>query len=134
MREEWKSELFKPDSDKTPKQLGFPMSTAHGRRILGICHETWKRWEELALTIPEYKLQQIKLNKMASARGAIAPIVPYQVWVVGKIGEIFQELPHGLPKRWMAQEYLNAKKNEFTREAYQQEQELFTSKILETAN
>ncbi|MCC5636286.1 hypothetical protein LC593_10540 [Nostoc sp. CHAB 5844] len=109
------------------------MSTACGRRILGICHQTWKRWEELALTIPEYELQLLKLNKMASKKGAAAPIVPYQVWVIGKIGEIYQLLPDGLPKKWMAEEYLNAKKDEFTRIAYQQEQERYSSMALEKA-
>lgn len=133
MKEAWRNELFDSKTDKALKQLGFPMSTAHGRRILGICHETWKRWEELAQSIPEYELQQIQMNKLASAKGTVAPIVPYQVWVMGKIGEIFELLPDGLPKKWMAQEYVNAKKDEFTREAYQQEQERYNSMALESS-
>ena len=131
MREEWKNELFQPDANNTPRQLGFPMSTARGRRILGICHDTWKRWEELAETIPEYKLQQIKLKNKSSEFGAIAPITPYQVWVIGKIGEVFGNLPHGLPKKWMAQEYINQKKEEFTRSYYEEEQVRYVLYLVE---
>ncbi|MBW4480049.1 MAG: hypothetical protein KME54_25230 [Tolypothrix brevis GSE-NOS-MK-07-07A] len=60
MRGDWRSELFKPNSKlelQKLEHLGFPMSIAKGRKILGnICHETWKRWETVATEIPEYKL------------------------------------------------------------------------------
>jgi hypothetical protein len=131
MIKEWRNQLFhiiNPEINLHP--LGFPLSLAEGTRILGICYRTWKRWETLATTIPEYKLQQMQMFKRASSFNAISPIVPYQVWVIGKIGEIYQELPHGMEKNWMAQEYLNAKKSEFTREEYRREQERFVSNIL----
>ncbi|MBD2771129.1 hypothetical protein [Iningainema tapete] len=83
------------------------------------------------MLIPEYKLQHIQLKKRAEEAGAVAPIVPYQVWCCGRIGEIFDLLPHGLSKKWMVQEYLKANFEEFTREAYREEQERFTSLIME---
>jgi hypothetical protein len=130
MNQEWRNELFRPNEESDPNSLGFPLSKAKGIRILKVSYRTWKRWEELAMTIPEYKLQHIQLNKRAEVAGAIAPIVPYQVWVVGKIGEIYSKLPDGLPKKWMAQEYLSSKKDEFTREVYQQEQSRHISLFL----
>ncbi|MEW6496898.1 MAG: hypothetical protein AB1589_30910 [Cyanobacteriota bacterium] len=131
MKKDWRSSLFKPPQDQfSLNSLGFPLSQTKGSQMLGICPRTWRRWESIAVSIPEYKLQQIKLKKIADAAGAIAPIVPYQVWVVGKIGEIFENLPHGLAKKWMAQEYINGKKEEFTREAYQKELTQFLSLAL----
>lgn len=131
MKKDWRSSLFKTPQDQfSLNSLGFPLSQTRGSQILGICPRTWRRWESIAVSIPEYKLQQIKLKKLADAAGAIAPIVPYQVWVVGKIGEVFEELPHGLTKKWLAQEYINGKKEEFTRESYQQEQERYTTLVL----
>jgi hypothetical protein len=139
MIKEWRNQLFhiinpqiniSTSLDVNLHPLGFPLSLAEGTRILGICYRTWKRWETLAATIPEYKLQQIQMLKRASSFNATPPIVPYQVWVVGKIGEIYNGLPNGIQKKWMAQEYLNAKKSEFTREEYRQEQERFAAKSL----
>ncbi|MEA5574068.1 hypothetical protein [Calothrix sp. UHCC 0171] len=139
MIKEWRNQLFhiinpeiniSTSLDVNLHPLGFPLSLAEGTRILGICYRTWKRWETLAIAIPEYKLQQIQMLNRASSFNATPPIVPYQVWVVGKIGEIYQELPHGMGKKWMAQEYLNAKKSEFTREEYRREQERLVSNVL----
>jgi hypothetical protein len=136
MNKEWKKELFKEKSEKTElNPLGFPMSLAQGIRILGICHTTWKRWERVAVTIPEYELVQMQLEQMSTVTGGLTPKVPYQVWVIGKIGEIFSELPHGLPKKGLAQEYLNKDKNEYTRKSYEEEQARYVgNKVLEAVN
>lgn len=77
------------------------------------------------MLVPEYKLQHIKMSKRARDVKSIPPIVPYQVWVVGKIGEIYSSLPNGMSKKWMAEEWIKAKQGKFTREAYQQEQERY---------
>ncbi|MDJ0678203.1 MAG: hypothetical protein QNJ36_22935 [Calothrix sp. MO_167.B42] len=132
MFKEWRNKLFEsPNQEFDLHPLGFPLSLAEGTRILGICYRTWKRWETLAMTIPEYKLQHILMQKRASCFNSTPPIVPYQVWVIGKIGEIYDGLPHGIKKKWMAQEYVNAKKQELTRESYRKEQERFASYTLE---
>lgn len=136
MNEVWRKDLFesKNCNDFSLNPLGFPLSQAHGTRILGITYRTWKRWEELALTIPEYKLQHLLMANKASENRAIPAIVPYQVWVVGKIGEIYKSLPKGMAREWMAREWLKVKGDEFTRKAYQDEQERYLSLILETVN
>lgn len=131
MKKDWRSSLFQPHQDEfLLSPLGFPLSQSRGSRILGVCPRTWRRWESIAVSIPEYKLQQIQMKKLAEAAGEIAPIVPYQVWVVGKIGEVFGGLPHGLSKKWIAQSYVNGRKEEFTRVAYQEEQERYTTMAL----
>ena len=136
MNKEWRSELFKDNSDKTElNPLGFPMSLAKGIRILGVCHTTWKRWEDLAKTIPEYELVQKQIQEIFANSKGKTPIVPYQVWVVGRIGEIFSELPHGLAKSDMAQMYLDRDKDTYTRKAYEQAQAQYAeNKFLETVN
>lgn len=132
MIEQWRNQLFESQNhyEFALNPLGFPLSIAKGTRILGITYRTWKRWEELALLVPEYKLQQIQLQKRASDAKSTSPIVPYMVWVVGKVGEIYDSLPNGMTKRWMAEEWVKANRQDFTREAYQQEQARFTSMAL----
>jgi hypothetical protein len=132
MQQEWRSELFKPSLPlEELDYLGFPMSVAKGRRILDICHETWKRWEVVAMEIPEYKLLQIQMQKQANPYGKSAPITPYQAWVVGKIGDLYQKMPQGIAKEWLVKKYIAGKKEEFTRAAYQEEQERYTTMVLE---
>lgn len=127
----WRKELFEsksPESGLNP--LGFPMSIAQGARILDICYRTWKRWSDVAITVPEYKLQQIQMEKKKPYFGVVAPVTCYQVWVVGCVGEVFSELPHGIPKIWLAQTYLDAKKEDFSRAVFQAEVERYLSLAL----
>jgi hypothetical protein len=137
MIKSWRNELFKPHSQKelTPNPLGFPMSQSQGQRIVGVCCRTWNRWEQVALLqIPEYKLTQIQLKGLAKQRGIpdqAIPIVPYQVWVIGKIGEYFGLLKNGTRKVWIVEENVKRYLDGFTREAYLNEQERFTKKIIE---
>ncbi len=127
--QEWKSKLFEsPNPELELNLLGLPLSIAEGTRILGICYRTWKRWNELAMDVPEYKQQHIQMLSIVSNASANPPILRYQVWVIGKIGEIYSQLPNGIPKKWIAQEYLRTKVDEFTQEQYQKEQSNFESK------
>jgi hypothetical protein len=132
----WRNELFKPHSQKelTPNPLGFPMSQSQGQRMIGVCCRTWIRWERVALQIPEYKLTQIQLRNLAKQRDIPdhqIPIVPYQVWVIGKIGEYFGLLNNGTRKVWIVEEAVKTALANFTREAYLKEQEKFTKLIIE---
>jgi hypothetical protein len=136
MIKSWRNELFKPHSQKelTPNPLGFPMSQSQGQRIIGVCCRTWNRWERVALQIPEYKLTQIQLRNLAKQRDIPdrqIPIVPYQVWVIGKIGEYFGLLNNGTRKVWIVEETVKTASANFTREAYMKEQEKFTKLIIE---
>lgn len=88
----------------------------------------------MAVNVPEYKLLQIRLEKKASSYGAPTPVTPYQVWVIGKIGELYANCSDGIPKEWIVRERLDEEKlKEFTREAYREEQEKFASKVLAEA-
>lgn len=131
----WRNYLFKPHEQKlTPNPLGFPMSQSQGQRILGICCRTWNRWEKVALQIPEYKLIAIQLKNLAKQKNipeSQVPIVPYQVWVVGKIGEHFSLLNNGTRKIWIVEESIKTSLDSFTREAYLKEQEQFTKFLIE---
>lgn len=135
MIKDWRNELFKPHlQELTPNPLGFPMSQSQGGRILGVCCRTWIRWEQVALQIPEYKLTQIQLRKLATKRGIPdhqIPVVPYQVWVIGKIGEYFSLLNTGTRKTWIVEETVKTASANFTREAYLKEQEKVTKFIIE---
>ena len=135
MIKDWRNELFKPHlQELTPNPLGFPMSQSQGERIIGVCCRTWNRWETVALQIPEYKLTQIQLRNLAKQRGIPdhqIPIVPYQVWVIGKIGEYFGLLNTGTRKIWIVGEAVKTASANFTREAYMKEQEKFTKLIIE---
>ena len=115
MIKEWRNNLFEPSNSKFSfYSMELPISIAEATRILGICYRTWKRWEELAMNVPEYKQQHMEMKQKALTVNALAPIVRYQVWVMGKIGEVYSELPHGITKKWIAQEYLYAKMENFT--------------------
>ena len=131
----WRNELFKPHSQElSPNPLGFPMSQSQGQRIIGVCCRTWNRWERVALQIPEYKLTQIQLKNLATKRSIPdhqIPIVPYQVWVIGKIGEYFGLLSNGTRKVWIVEENIKTSLDNFTRKAYLKEQERFTKMIIE---
>ena len=135
MREGWRNELFKIRlPDFMPNPLGFPMAQAQGQRVLGVCCRTWNRWEKVALKIPEYKLTHVKLKGLAKERSIPInqiPIVPYQVWVIGKIGEYFSLLPNGTRKIWIVEETVKFRASTFTRQAYLAEQERFTSSLIE---
>ncbi len=99
MIKEWRKNLFEPSNSKFSfYSMELPISIAEGTRILGICYRTWKRWEELAMNVPEYKQQHMEMKQKALTVNALAPIVRYQVWVMGKIGEVYSELPHGWVK------------------------------------
>lgn len=131
----WKSTLFQLPQDKfTLNPLGFPVSRTRGSEILGVCFRTWMRWERLAMLIPEYKLQHKRLEKKAAELGIIPPVIPYMVWCVGKIGEIFDGLPHGLAKKWMVEEFVKSQQEQFTRQAYLDEQTRFAERLLEVQN
>jgi Fe-S cluster biosynthesis and repair protein YggX len=141
MRGNWRSELFKPNSKlelQKLEHLGFPMSIAKGRKILGnICHETWKRWETVAMEIPEYKLIHQRMYNAAnrrrknSTKKITPPITAYQVWVVGNIGDLYGRYEQGIEKTWLVEQYLAGTKDQFTRDEYQKEQERYSSGLLE---
>lgn len=132
MDKEWKKTLFEsPTNEFTLNPLGFPLSRTKGAEILGVCFRTWMRWEELAMNIPEYKLQHIQLGNRANQFGVKPPVLPYMVWCCGKVGEIFQNLPHGLSKNWMVQAYIKERQQDFTRDEYQKEQQRFAELVLE---
>ncbi|MCC5600853.1 hypothetical protein [Nostoc favosum] len=123
MMKEWRNRLFDSQKRETDSHLiELPLSVAEGTRILGICHRTWKRWHELAMSVPEYKQQHIEMVEKISDANSAPPIVRYQVWVTGKIGEIFTNLPHGITKKWIVQDCLQKTLKEFTVEQYQREQ------------
>ncbi|MBW4617227.1 MAG: hypothetical protein KME21_29130 [Desmonostoc vinosum HA7617-LM4] len=129
MMQEWKSRLFSSPNPLLGLNLSeLPLSIAEGTRILGICYRTWKRWNELAMDVPEYKQQHMQMLSIVSNASAAPPILRYQVWVIGKIGEIYNQLPNGIPKKWIAQEYLRTKSDDFTQEQYQKEQLNFENK------
>lgn len=131
MNKEWRNELFESNSGKTQlNSLGFPLSRSKAMRILDIVYRTWLRWEKVAMTIPEYKLQHTQLKNRTEIYGGKPPVTPYQTWVIGKIGEIYTELPDGVRVEWMAKEYIEAQKDQFTRKAYEEEQSRYTSMAL----
>lgn len=131
MMKEWRKKLFEsPKPNLGLNLLGLPLSVAEGTRILGICYRTWKRWNELAMNVPEYKQKHMQMLEVIAKTDVTPPILRYQVWVIGKIGEIYSQLPNGIPKKWIAQEYLRTKLDDFTEEQYHREQEQFTSKTI----
>lgn len=130
MISEWKTKLFEPDSKEPPEHLIYPVSTAEGKRILGISHETWQRWEKVALQIPEYKLIQQRMRKLASSKKRFTPIIAYQIWVMGEIGELYSKMPNGLEKVGLVKEAIAYNKENLTRKAYEEEQARYTSMAL----
>lgn len=124
MIHEWRERLFAlPPSEFGLNVMGLPVSAAEGTRILGICYRTWKRWNELALYVPEYKQRYLEIVEKSAIFDESPPITRYQVWVIGKIGEVYSNLPHGITKKWIVQDYLNSNLSEFTLEEYQREQQ-----------
>jgi hypothetical protein len=135
MIKDWRNQLFKPHSQElTPNPLGFPMSQSQGQRIIGVCCRTWNRWKQVALQIPEYRLIQIQVRNLAKQKDIPdhqIPIVPYQVWVIGKIGEYFSLLNNGTRKVFIVEETIKSSFESFTRDAYLKEQEQFTKMLIE---
>lgn len=130
MRLTWREELFNPKTAIT--QLAFPLSSAHAAKILGVCFRTIKRWDDAASIIPEYKLSRVQMKKRSEEWGGKTPMSPYQVWVMGKVGEIYSGLPNGYPKKSMTQTCIKAKASEYTREEYAKEQQRFAELALVT--
>lgn len=125
---EWREKLLEiPPSEFGLNVMGLPVSAAEGTRILGICYRTWKRWNELALYVPEYKQRYLEMVEKSASVDQTPPITRYQVWVIGKIGEVYSNLPHGITKKWIVQDYLNSNLSDFTLEEYQREQQVIQS-------
>ncbi|WP_341531878.1 hypothetical protein WKK05_38385 (plasmid) [Nostoc sp. UHCC 0302] len=126
MMKEWRNRLFDSPNPETGLHLiDLPLSVAEGTRILGICYRTWKRWHELAMSVPEYKQQHLEMVEKISDVNSAPPIIRYQIWVTGKIGEIFTLLPHGIAKKVIVQDRLQEALKEFSVEQYQREQSQF---------
>jgi hypothetical protein len=94
MNQAWREQLFsKKTTNSGLNPLVLPMTNAKMLRVLDICYRTWDRWTEVAETIPQYKLSRIQMQKMAQEKRLRAPLIrPYQVWVLGRIGEVFGDL------------------------------------------
>ncbi|WP_341532103.1 hypothetical protein WKK05_39745 (plasmid) [Nostoc sp. UHCC 0302] len=128
MMKEWRERLFAlPPSEFGLNVMGLPVSAAEGTRILGICYRTWKRWSELALYVPEYKQRYVEMVEKLASADETPPITRYQVWVIGKIGEVYSNLPYGITKKWIVQDYLSSNLSDFTLEEYQREQQFTQS-------
>lgn len=124
---EWRKRLFEIRPPEFGLNvMGLPLSVAEGTRILGICYRTWKRWNELAMDVPEYKQHYLEMVEKLANVDETPPIIRYQVWVIGKIGEVYSNLPYGITKKWIVQDYLNSNLQEFTLEEYQREQSQLT--------
>lgn len=128
MNQAWREQLF---SQKTTNSglnpLVLPITNAKMLRVLDICYRTWERWAEVAETIPQYKLSRIQMQKMATQKRLRAPLIrPYQVWVLGKIGEVFGDLDQGTSKIEIAKSIVEANKSEYTIKEFEAEQIRFT--------
>ncbi|RCJ41990.1 hypothetical protein A6770_35470 [Nostoc minutum NIES-26] len=136
MNPAWREELFsqKPTfSGLNP--LVLPITNAKMRRILDICYRTWLRWAEVAETIPQYKLAQIQMQKMAKEKRLRAPLIrPYQVWVLGKVGEVFGDLDQGTAKIEIVKSIVEANKSEYTESKFEAEQIRFTQPLIPIPN
>ncbi|MEJ1932142.1 hypothetical protein WDZ92_18045 [Nostoc sp. NIES-2111] len=112
------------------------MSKAKAIKILGICPRTLERWTGVAQIIPEYRLILVRIKTFAQEKNLRSlPITPYQVWVVGKIGELFGDIAQGIDKKALVEAIVEANKSEYTRTKFEQEQLAFTSNALgETQN
>ncbi|MBD2255120.1 hypothetical protein H6G14_28275 [Nostoc parmelioides FACHB-3921] len=137
MESGWRELLF----NQKPSQSGvnplvLPMSKAKAIKILGICPRTLERWTGVAQVIPEYRLILVRMNTFAQEKNLRSPpITPYQVWVVGKIGELFGDIAQGIDKKALVEAIVEANKSEYTRTKFEQEQLVFTSNALgETQN
>jgi hypothetical protein len=128
MNQAWREQLF---SQKTTNSglnpLVLPITNAKMLRVLDICYRTWERWAEVAETIPQYKLSRIQMQKMAKEKKLRAPLIrPYQVWVLGRIGEVFGDLEQGTNKVEIAKSIVEANKSEYTIKEFEAEQIRFT--------
>ncbi|MBW4429882.1 MAG: hypothetical protein KME50_37445 [Nostoc desertorum CM1-VF14] len=131
MNQAWREQLF---SQKTTNSglnpLVLPMTNAKMLRVLDICYRTWERWTEVAETIPQYKLSRIQMQKMAQEKRLRAPLIrPYQVWVLGRIGEVFGDLEQGTNKVEIAKSIVEANKSEYTIKEFEAEQIRFTKPL-----
>lgn len=131
MNPAWKEELFGQKTTSSGlNPLVLPMTNAKMRRILDICYRTWERWAGVAETIPQYKLARIQMQKMAQEKRLRAPLIrPYQVWVLGKIGEVFGDLDQGTTKIEIARSIVQANKSEYTIKEFEAEQIRFTQPL-----
>lgn len=132
MNQSWREELFNQETTNSAlNPLVLPMTNAQSLRILDICYRTWGRWEEVAQTIAQYKLAQIQMKNFAQEHSLRAPpILPYQVWVVGKIGEIFCGLAQGTNKLNLAKAIVGANKSLYSRKEFEAEQIRFTQPLI----
>jgi hypothetical protein len=131
MNQAWREQLF---SQKTTNSglnpLVLPITNAKMLRVLDICYRTWERWAEVAETIPQYKLSRIQMQKMAKEKKLRAPLIrPYQVWVLGRIGEVFGDLEQGTNKVEIAKSIVEANKSEYTIKEFEAEQIRFTQPL-----
>ncbi|MBD2249618.1 hypothetical protein H6G26_41340, partial [Nostoc sp. FACHB-888] len=59
-----------------------------------------------------------------------APLIrPYQVWVLGRIGEVFGDLDQGTNKVEIAKSIVEASKSEYTIKEFEAEQIRFTQPL-----
>ncbi|BBD63277.1 hypothetical protein NIES2109_61270 (plasmid) [Nostoc sp. HK-01] len=136
MKSQWREQLF----HQKPSQSGvnfllLPMSKAKATKILGICPRTLERWIEVAQLVPEYRLMLGRMKAFAQEKKLRAPLMTtYQVWVVGKIGELFSDIVQGIDKKPLVEAIVQANKGEYTRSLFEQEQLGFTSDNLGETN
>lgn len=131
MNQSWREALFNQENTNSAlNPLVLPMTNAKSLRILDICYRTWGRWEEVAEVIAQYKLAQIQMINFAKEHSLRAPpILPYQVWVVGKVGEIFGGLAQGTNKLNLAKAIVATSKAQYSRKEFEAEQIRFTQPL-----
>ena len=131
MNQAWREQLFSRKATNSGlNPLVLPMTNAKMLRVLDICYRTWERWTEVAETIPQYKLSRIQMQKMAQEKRLRAPLIrPYQVWVLGRIGEVFGDLEQGTTKVEIAKSIVEANKSEYTIKEFEAEQIRFTQPL-----
>lgn len=132
MESGWRKQLFnQKQSQSGVNPLVLPISKAKAVKILGICPRTLERWAKVASLIPEYRLILMRMQALAQEKNLrAAPITSYQVWVVGKIGELFGDITQGIDKKALVEAIVEANKVEYTRAQFEQEQLGFTSQVL----
>lgn len=132
MKSEWRKQLFSYQPSKSGvNPLVLPMSKAKAAKILGVCYRTLERWAEVAPIIPEYRLILVRMKTLTQEKKLRAPpITPYQVWIIGKIGELFSDITQGVDKKAFVEIIIEAKKDEYTRAEFEKEQLRFTSQVL----
>ncbi|MBN3890070.1 MAG: hypothetical protein HWQ43_13155 [Nostoc sp. JL31] len=131
MNQAWREQLFsRKTTNSGLNPLVLPMTNAKMLRVLDICYRIWERWTEVAETIPQYKLSRIQMQKMAQEKRLKAPLIrPYQVWVLGRIGEVFGDLEQGTNKVEIAKSIVEANKSEYTIKEFEAEQIRFTPSV-----